>query len=60
VLFSDRTPAMTPRPAPGKQAPQIKALHQLLWWPCGDRDLTTIADIGDSLLVQLPGGTGRS
>jgi transposase len=42
----------------GKNAPQIDQLHQLLVRLCGGRDVTTIAGIGDNLLLQLLAETG--
>jgi transposase len=43
---------------PGKNAPQIEQLHQLLMRICGGRDVTAIAGIGDNLLLQLLAETG--
>lgn len=43
---------------PGKNAPQIDQLHQLLLRLCGGRDVTAIAGIGDNLLLQLLSETG--
>jgi transposase len=43
---------------PGKNAPQIEQLHQLLMRLCGGRDVTAIAGIGDYLLLQLLAETG--
>lgn len=43
---------------PGKNAPQIEQLHQLLLRLCGGKDVTAIAGIGDYLLLQLVAETG--
>ncbi len=43
---------------PGKNAPQIEQLHQLLLRLCGGKDVTAIAGIGDYLLLQLLAETG--
>ena len=43
---------------PGKNAPQIQPLHQLLVQICGGRDVTAISGIGDYLLLQLVAETG--
>jgi transposase len=43
---------------PGKNAPQIEQLHQLLRRLCGGKDVTAIAGIGDYLLLQLLAETG--
>jgi transposase len=43
---------------PGKNAPQIEQLHQLLVRLCGGKDVTAIAGIGDYLLLQLVAETG--
>jgi transposase len=43
---------------PGKNAPLIEDLHQLLKQVCGGRDVTAVAGIADGLLVQLLGETG--
>lgn len=43
---------------PGKNAPQIEQLHQLLLQLCGGKDVTAISGIGDYLLLQLVAETG--
>jgi transposase len=43
---------------PGKNAPQIEQLHQLLVRLCGGRDVTTVPGVGDYLLLQLLAETG--
>ena len=43
---------------PGKNAPQIEQLHQLLMRLCGGKDVTSISGIGDYLLLQLLAETG--
>ena len=43
---------------PGKNAPQIEQLHQMLMRICSGRDVTAIAGIGDNLLLQLLAETG--
>ena len=53
----DGPPASAGKP-PGKNAPQIEQLHQLLVRLCGGRDVRAIAGIGDNLLLQLLSETG--
>ena len=43
---------------PGKNAPQIEQLHQLLVRLCGGKDVTSLPGIGDNLLLQLLSETG--
>jgi transposase len=43
---------------PGKNAPHIEQLHQLLLQLCGGKDVTAISGIGDYLLLQLVAETG--
>jgi len=43
---------------PGKNAPQIEQLHQLLVRICGGKDATSLPGIADYLLLQLISETG--
>jgi hypothetical protein len=43
---------------PGKNAPEIAQLHQMLVRICGGRDVTALPGIGDYLLLQLIAETG--
>ncbi len=43
---------------PGKNAPHIEQLHQLLLRLCDGKDVTTMSGIGDHLLLQLVAETG--
>lgn len=51
-------PAESAGKPPGKNAPQIEQLHQLLMRLCGGKDVTSISGIGDYLLLQLLAETG--
>lgn len=43
---------------PGKNAPQIERLHEMLVRICGGRDVTALPGVGDYLLLQLVAETG--
>jgi transposase len=51
-------PRQTPGKKPGKNAPHIEQLHQLLLRICGGRDVTAVGGVGDYLLMQLLAETG--
>ncbi len=51
-------PAPTASKRGGVNAPQIAALHSLLWRLCGNKDLTVLPGVADYVLLQLVAEVG--